>query len=240
MNLILLQRGEVAADGRARVSDDRAVHIRNVLRAQPGDTLRVGLVGGPLGEATVETIGDQGVDLTCTLDSTIPTRPGIDLLLALPRPKVMKRLWSQLAALGVGRVILSNAARVERNYFDTHVLHPDVYTPLLLEGLQQARDTLLPHVTIHRRFRPLVEDELAQLSDANTRLVAQPGAPGGAPATAAGRILLAVGPEGGWVPFEIDLLQRNGFRPFGLGPRILRADTACIAAIAALRATTGA
>lgn len=232
MNLILLQRGEVDGQGRARIADHRAEHIRNVLRASAGDTLRVGLVDGPLGQATVQSLEPADVELACVFEGVSPPQPPIDLLLALPRPKVLKRLWAQLAALGVGRILLTNAARVERNYFDTHVLDPAFYTAQLIDGLQQARDTRLPKVTIHRRFRPLIEDELDGLSDAALRLVAEPGASPIAGEPAAGRVLLAVGPEGGWVPFELELLHRHGFRPFGLGPRTLRTDTACIAAIA--------
>ncbi len=235
MNLILLQRSEIDERGRVALRDHRAAHIREVLRAQPGERIRVGVVDGPTGEGALTRVDDEAVEMTCALADAPPARPPLDLLLALPRPKVMKRLWAQLAALGVGRIILTNAARVERNYFDTHVLQADFYTPLLLEGLQQAQDTRLPAVTIHRRFRPLVEDELSALSDAALRLVADPATPAPAPASTDGRVLLAVGPEGGWVPFEIDLLQQHGFRPFGLGPRTLRSDTACIAAIAVAR-----
>jgi RsmE family RNA methyltransferase len=165
----------------------------------------------------------------------------MDLLLALPRPKVMRRLWAQLAALGVGRIILTNAARVERNYFDTHVLDPAFYRPLLIEGLQQAQDTHLPRVSIHRRFRPLVEDELDAQSTADARVVAHPAENAtpiaGAWPRGATRVLLAVGPEGGWDDFELRLLDDRGFRPVSLGARTLRTDTACVALIAALHAS---
>jgi RsmE family RNA methyltransferase len=154
----------------------------------------------------------------------------------------MRRLWAQIAALGVGRIILTNAERVERNYFDTHVLAPECYRPLLIEGLQQARDTRLPRVSVHRQFKVLVEDELDGLDRADgpsgrgLRLAADPGAK-----TAAGalvrqsgevRILVAVGPEGGWNEFETALLHAHGFKSVGMGPRTLRTDTACIALLA--------
>ena len=105
----------------------------------------------------------RGGRSTASLEPDTPPRPAIDLLLAAPRPKVMRRLWAQIAALGVGQIILTNAEKVERNYFDTHMLAPDTYRPLLIEGLQQARDTRLPSVSIHRRFRVLIEDELDRL-----------------------------------------------------------------------------
>src|SRR4029078_8721247 len=113
--------------------------------------------------------------LRCALEPDAPARPRVDLLLAMPRPKVMKRLWAQLAALGVGQIILTNAERVERNYFDTHVLAAESYRPLLVEGLQAARDTRLPAVSIHRQLKVLVEDRLDGLLAGGLRLLADPG-----------------------------------------------------------------
>jgi RsmE family RNA methyltransferase len=186
--------------------------------------------------ATVTRLGEDGVGLQCAFEDDPPERPAVDLLLALPRPKVMRRLWAQLAALGVGRIILTNAERVERNYFDTHVLGVDCYRPLLIEGLQQARDTRLPAVSVHRRLKVLVEDELDHLVGDAARVVADPGARASigtvAPRQTGGRLLLAIGPEGGWSRFETALLASHGFRATGMGPRTLRTDTACVALLA--------
>ena len=232
MNLILIEPHELAGDI-VTLRDGRAAHALQVLNVAPGDTLRVGLVDGPFGAGTVVEVANDVVALRCLFQDAPPPRPRVDLLLALPRPKVLRRLWAQLAALGVGRIILTNAERVERHYFDTHIVTEACYRPLLVEGLQQARDTRLPHVSIHRRFRVLVEDELDALSDAGERLVAHPGV--ATPAYVPGaRVLLAVGPEGGWNEFELQLLESRGFARVGLGPRTLRTDTACIALIARL------
>ncbi len=229
MNLILLQAADFREPALACLCDGRARHITSVLKTEPGGTIRIGLLNGPRGTGTLISSTEREVVLACTFETHPPPRSPLDLLLALPRPKVLKRLWAQLAALGVARIILTNAARVERNYFDTHVVKPEFYTPLLIEGLQQAQDTHLPTVSIHRQFKPLVEDELAALSDAPLRLMADPAADAPPPGPGLTRTLLAVGPEGGWVDFERQLLQRHGFRPFSLGPRSLRTDTACIA-----------
>ena len=236
MNLILCEPHETGADGVVTVSGARAVHVRTVLRAKCGDTVRVGLVDGPKGHGEVLALDDDRVVLRCDLDAPTPEPPAVDLLLALPRPKVLKRLWAQLAALGVGRIILTNASRVERHYFDTHVIEESTYRPLLIEGLQQAGETRLPRVSIHRQFRILIEDELEALSDGERRLVAHPGV-GRSPLAIARelrprRVLLAIGPEGGWNAFELELMTRRGFDAVSLGPRILRTDTACIALLA--------
>lgn len=235
MNLLLLEPDELDAHGRAILSDARAGHLLEVLRVVPDQTVRVGVVDGGTGTGRVLATASGRVTLECTID-TAPLRPTVDLLLAVPRPKVLRRLWAQLAALGVGRIILTNAARVERNYFDTHLLQTAGYRPLLLEGLQQARDTQVPAVSVHRQFRILVEDHLDALAGPSLRLVTDPSAA----APIAGvvtrrqpeRVLLAIGPEGGWNGFELDLLGAHGFHAVGLGPRTLRSDTACIALLA--------
>lgn len=235
MNLILIEANELDSDGCARLADHRATHATRVLGVVVGQEIRVGLIDGPMGRAEVTALDDHAVSLRCVF-TDLPQRPSVDLLLALPRPKVLRRLWAQIAALGVGRIMLTNAARVERNYFDTHLLDPRGYRPLLLEGLQQARDTRVPTVTVHRQFRVLVEDDLDSLSGDALRLVADPAATStvarALAARAAARVLVAVGPEGGWNAFELDLLQAHGFTGVGLGPRTLRADTACVALLA--------
>lgn len=233
MNLVLVEASEVTPTAQVTLRDGRATHLRTVLHVTPGRSVRIGVVDGQIGTGVVQQVSADGVVLACTWGEP-PPRPRVDLLLALPRPKVLRRLWAQFAALGVGQIILTNAERVERNYFDTHVLDESDYRPLLLEGLQQARDTHVPRVSVHRQFRVLVEDTLDSLTANARRLVAEPGdAPGIraalAPQAADERVLLAVGPEGGWNAFELTLLHAHRFTPVSLGPRTLRSDTACLA-----------
>ncbi len=232
MNLILLDAAELN-EGEVVLKDKRAGHLIKVLKVAPGDNVRVGVLDGAIGEGTVRSVGDDTVVLCCAFEPGVAGPPPVDLLLALPRPKVLRRLWAQLAALGVGRIAITNAERVERNYFDTHVLTPACYRPLLIEGLQQARDTRLPIVSVHKQFRVLVEDHLDAIFPDGLRLVAHPGRQ--APLTTTlrrrsdGRVVLAVGPEGGWNEFELTLLEAHRFVPVDMGPRTLRTDTACIA-----------
>lgn len=232
MNRILLEPDEIAADGSAVLRDARADHVRSVLRVEAGRDIRIGRINGPTGMARIVSVSPEEIRLDCRLDPQPPARPAIDLLLALPRPKVMKRLWAPLAAIGVGRIILTRAAKVERTYFETHWIQPDHYRPLLIEGLQQAGDTLLPDVEIHTRFRPLIEDQIPRDYPRAAKIAADPDGEHrfrNLSLTAADRVLLAVGPEGGWTPFEWDLLRQAGFIGLNAGHRILRTDTACIA-----------
>lgn len=231
MNLILIHPHEPDSAGLVRLTGERAEHIHNVLRATPGKPLKIGLLNGPFGRGIVEFIDRKEVQLRCEFDRQTPPRPAIDLLLALPRPKVMKRLWAQLAALGVGRIILTNAEKVERCYFDSHVLQPDFYTARLIEGLQQAGDTLLPDVQIVKQLKPFLEAE--KFPTIGKKLLADPSGARNIfqclENSKPQRSCLAVGPEGGWTPYELELFAAHGFQIFNAGARILRSDTACVA-----------
>jgi 16S rRNA (uracil1498-N3)-methyltransferase len=241
VNLVILEAGELSDSGGVTLGGVRAEHLLKVLKVAPTHEVRVGVLDGPHGVGTVRSVTESAVELQCAFEPGVPPRPRVDLLLALPRPKVMRRLWAQLAALGVGRIMLTNAERVERNYFDTHVLSHECYRPLLIGGLQQAQDTRLPVVSIHRQFKVFVEDELDHLFAGGVRLVADPAATEPAADAArrslSERILLAVGPEGGWNAFELKLLGAHGFQPVGMGRRTLRTDTACIALLSLVSVT---
>ncbi|HEX8706325.1 MAG TPA: 16S rRNA (uracil(1498)-N(3))-methyltransferase [Myxococcaceae bacterium] len=230
MNLLLLFDEDFLPDGTARLTGRRAQHAREVLRAEPGETLRVGRLGGLTGTGEVLENTGSALHLRVSLTDPPPERAQVDLLLAIPRPKALKKVLPAVASLGVDRVVLVNAARVEKSYFDSKVLAPAFIQELLLQGLEQARDTRLPEVLVRERFRPFVEDELDALFGKEAlRLLPHP--PARQPLTGVGiekapRVVLAIGPDGGWVPFEAQLLEAHGFHPFTLGPRILRVETA--------------
>jgi RsmE family RNA methyltransferase len=232
MNLILLFPEDFADDGTVRLTGRRARHIHEVHRARVGDSLAVGRVNGQVGTGTVLSVEPDEVRLSATFTEDPPPPTGLDLLLAMPRPKVLRRVLQSAASLGARRIVLVAAQRVEKSYFDTPFLAPGEIERSLVLGLEQARDTVLPEVLVRRRFRPFVEDEVEALWPGATcaRLLAHPGAARGLGDCDLGEpgspAVLAIGPEGGWIPFELELLAAHGFRPFGLGPRILRVETA--------------
>ncbi len=227
MNLILLEPDEVAPDGTVRLGDRRADHVLDVLRPSPGDALQVGVVGGRLGWGEVVSLVGREAVLRVRLDRDPPPRSPVDLLLALPRPKVLRRILQAVAAMGVGRLVLLGSYRVEKSYFSSPLLAAPALAAELRLGLEQARDTAAPGVLVRRWFKPFVEDELDSLFPGRVRLLAQPTA-----ATAlegpppAAQALLAIGPEGGWTSFEQQELARRGFSAFSLGPRALRVEAA--------------
>ena len=127
-----------------------------------------------------------------------------------------------------------NAARVEKSYFDSRVL--DRLGELARLGLEQGRDTLLPEFMVRDRFKPFVEDELpAWCKTGSVKWTPHPLAPAQILRRAPGeRAVLAIGPEGGWVPFEIELLSAAGFVPASFGTRPLRVEVAVAVLLGAL------
>jgi RsmE family RNA methyltransferase len=227
VNLVLLEPCELRGDGTARLSGRRAAHVSGVLRAGPGDRIQAGVVGGRMGEAEVLSASAGEVVLRPALDREPPLPSRVALLLALPRPKILRKVLQAAASMGVKRLVLVGSWRVEKSYFASPVLAPDALRAELLLGLEQGRDTVLPEVLVRRLFKPFVEDELEGLYPEPTRLLAHPGAePLEALPRPEGPAALAVGPEGGWTAYEAEELCRRRFIPFSLGPRALRVDAA--------------
>ena len=294
--------GEIVA--RLPPTDPRAVHSREILGVFPGDPLRVGVVNDAPATAVVESCpspdapdaplalrwrpGEERDDpdtarrslssrWTDTTATWIPPMR-VDLLLAVPRPKVLRRMWAPLASMGVDRVYLTNAARVERYYFDSKALEPDAVEDELLRGLEQSGDVYMPGVCVARRF-PAAFDALGVTGEAPREgsaewlvdpppertepwssfvgcseptpvlLMAHPGsrtslreALGGAGRAGWGygarRVVVAVGPEGGWTEHERERMLEHGFREVALGNRTFASDVACVSLVAAVRERT--
>lgn len=226
MNLLLLTDADFIAADRVRITDRRLQHLNLVNKASVGQTLRAGRLGGLQGQATLLSINHKAAELQVDLQHIPPAKLPITLLLALPRPKMLRRTLQTIASMGVGKLVLINSYRVEKSFWQTPFLQPEALTAELILGLEQARDTLLPEVVLAKRFKPFVEDELPALI-ANTRgLIAHPGDYPDCPRALSEPVTLAIGPEGGWIPYEVDLLIKAGLQPVQLGERILRVETA--------------
>jgi len=155
-------------------------------------------------------------------------------VLALPRPKMLRRVFQTIATMGVAKLVLVNSYRVEKSFWQTPFLDSEAIRENLILGLEQARDTVLPEVVIEKRFKPFVEDRLPAIVEGTLGLVGHPGNHPPCPRGVSEPVTLAIGPEGGWIPYEIDLLGKAGLAPVQLGDRILRVETAVTALLARL------
>lgn len=226
MNLILLYDDDFISGNCARLTGRRRKHICEVHQPGVGDTLMVGRLGGLVGKGRIISVTAAAVEMEVALDEAPPTPPTVTLVLALPRPKVVKRVLLAVASLGVKRLYLINGFRVEKSYWQSPVLSPESMREALVLGLEQARDTLLPKVSLCPLFKLFVEDELPALIRGTLPLVAHPGADNRCPHAVAQPVTLVIGPEGGFIPYELEKLVAAGCRPVQIGARVLRVETA--------------
>jgi len=234
MNLILLTPQDCPQVNIAHLTGRRLQHVLEVHQAKIGQKLRVGMVNGLMGEAEITHLDKQSLQLHFQLTQAPPAKLPLTLLLALPRPKMLKRILQTVATMGVQRLVLMNSYRVEKSFWDSPFLQPHAIEEELILGLEQAKDTVLPQVMIEKRFKPFVEDRLPELSANSLRLVAHPIAEQSCPRDVQQAVTLAIGCEGGFIPYEVNLLAQQGFMPVELGARILRVETAVTALIARL------
>lgn len=225
MNLLLLQPEQIQGSTAIIHDRRRLLHIQEHLALQVGDTMKVGLRDGLKGTATVRAVNQADLQLVdVQLTQSPPAKLPLCLIVALPRPKVLRRLVMDTVTLGVGQLVFIHSYRVEKSYWQTPFLNQlDHYIEL---GLEQAGDTVWPHVVQYKRFRPFVEDVLPELMAGRQAFVAHPYAEQVMPAAINQPAVLVIGPEGGFIPFEINLLAQNGCPARSIGQRILRTETA--------------
>jgi len=230
MNLVLLFPEDFVANDRALVHGRRAEHIARVHRAGEGDSLIVGVADGRIGSGTITRMEPDAVELHVTLDRDPPAPLPLTLILALPRPKVLNRVIASATSLGVKEIHLINAWRVEKSYWKSPKLAEANLREQCVAGLEQARDTAMPRIALHRFFREFVE----AWSAPSLCLVAHPQAARECPRGVRGPVALAIGPEGGFIGEEVASFERAGFQAVTIGPRVLRVETAVAALIARL------
>jgi 16S rRNA (uracil1498-N3)-methyltransferase len=228
MNLVLLHAEDFADETHVTLRGRRAEHIARVLRSAAGDAIVVGLLNGRIGAGVIESLREDAVDLLVTLDREPPLPLPLTLVLAVPRPKVLNRVIASATSMGVKEIHLVNAWRVEKSYWKSPRMAEANLRAQCIAGLEQAKDTVLPSITLHRFFREFVEGFASE----SRKLVAHPLAMHECPRNVRERVTLAIGPEGGFIAEEIASFERAGFEPVTMGERVLRVETAVAALIA--------
>jgi RsmE family RNA methyltransferase len=226
MNLLLLFPEDFISPDTVCITDRRLAHLQGVKQVRLNDVLEVGLVNQQLGKGQISFINNNRIELNIALTHQPPPPLPVHLILALPRPKMLKRVLQTVSAMGVKRLTLIHSYRVEKSYWQSPLLEQDKLLEQLVLGLEQARDTVLPELDCFRRFKPFVEDVLADWVGDSRAIVAHPGRGKHCQQHASQPDYLAVGPEGGFTDYEVDKLIAAGFECCHLGPRILRVENA--------------
>ncbi|MEB3766900.1 16S rRNA (uracil(1498)-N(3))-methyltransferase [Acinetobacter sp. MD2] len=225
MNIVLLTAEEIQGDEWKIVSPRQVQHLHQHLNIQVGDTLKVGVRQGSRYLTEVMQVSTTHITVRPIQSESVPEKLPIRLVVALPRPKVLRRLVMDSVTLGVSSLHLIHSYRVDKSYWQSPFLRQlDDYVNL---GLEQAGDCIAPEVSLHQRFKPFVEDILPQwISTEQPAFVAHPYAEQNMPQAIEQACSLIIGPEGGFIPYEVDLMQKNGCQARSLGSRILRTETA--------------
>jgi 16S rRNA (uracil1498-N3)-methyltransferase len=231
LNLILFEAGETGCP--LALADPRAVHLLRVLRRRVGDTFDAGIVDGPRGKGTIAAIGPEAITLRFEPGAEPPPLDPIHLLVALPRPQTARKILNEAASLGVASIRFFRSEKGEPGYAGSALWRGPEWRRHLLDGAAQAFDTRLPAV-VHDASLPDAVRALpagcARIAldnyEATRRLRADPARP----------LALAFGPERGWSAAERDILRAAGFELAHLGARVLRTETAVVAAVAVAKA----
>ena len=241
MNLIIVTERDIIDSNHIRLNDNRAEHIRSILKSAPGDRVEIGLLNGGTCTAQIDRVDETEIILSFQ-EFNKPSGVSdtdIDIICALPRPQTLKKVLLTSAMMGVRALHLIRANRVEKSYYHSPLLEKSNYNRFLLEGLSQGRNTRMPSVHIHQRFKPFFEDTLPELEKSYQiqPLKLLPDMESGNTLseiyqTPQKNIIVAIGPEGGWVPFEIELMQGLDFKLFSLGNWTLRVENALTAVLA--------
>lgn len=226
MNLILLFNDDFIDENKVRLDGRRLRHVLEVHRPAKGDKLRVGLTGGLVGSGYITSLNNIFLEMEVSLLQPPPSPLPLSLILALPRPKVLRRVLLSVTAMGVKRIVLLNSFRVEKSFWQSPVLKPENIQRQLILGLEQSRDTILPEVWLRPFFKPFAEDEIPALIKNTLPLIAHPTAQEQCPRDVRQPVNLAIGPEGGFIPYEVDKLISSGFHAVHLGERILNIEAA--------------
>ncbi len=240
MNLILLTESDFTAATQCVLRDARAQHIVSILNSKLGDTLKVGLFNGNMGSASIQNIVHQGKVAEVTLHNVelnqeAPAPLPITLFLALPRPRMLGRLLRDITSLGVKNIHLFHSKKVENSFWQTPALNADSIHERVLDGLMQARDTALPTVHLHRKFRDAMDAHLQPMLTTHCGVLADPFSSHATPSLPVKKpVVLLIGPEGGFTDEEREHILHAGCQPLWLGSRILRVETAAHNAIGRL------
>ncbi|MFT2111528.1 16S rRNA (uracil(1498)-N(3))-methyltransferase [Marinomonas sp. 2405UD68-3] len=225
MNIVLFDEAQQTEDGFFTLTQRQSQHFSSVVKAKPGDSIRIGQLNGKIGQGLYLGNEEKRMQIM-SLNEAPPSALPLTLVLALPRPNMLKRTLLNIASMGVKDIVILNSAKVEKSYWQSPILKYENLQTILKEGLEQAKDTILPSIQLVPRFRPFVEDLIPTMSAGKHCLLAHPYDAETCPVALTGDSILVIGPEGGWNEFEVGKWREVGFKQVHLGERILKVETA--------------
>ncbi len=226
MNMILLFEKDFVSNNKVLLKDRRLAHVLEYYKVSAGSTLKVGLLNNLIGEGIITDITNTSLEMEIALSENPPEILPATLVLAMPRPKALKRIIQHATALGVKKIYIIKTWKVDKSYWETPVLTEENLQEQMILGLEQAKDTIMPEIQIRKLFKPFAEDELPEIIKDKLAILAHPYTDTEFPRNIKEPSVIAIGTDGGFIPYEVEMLEKIGFATYSLGARILRTDTA--------------
>ena len=234
MNLILVTKEDFIAEKQVKLTDHRLTHILKVHRAEVGQSLKVGEVNGLMGYGKIIGLSKQAVVMDLILETQPPKSVDLTLVIALPRPPTVKKILQGAIEMGVKKIHFIGAKRVEKSFWQSSLMTPEGLHKQNLLGLEQAVDTILPTIQFHKYFKPFVSEVLPELLETSRGFIAHPKMDSPCPHQINEPVTVVIGPEGGFIPYEVEMLLETGLIPVHLGELILRVEHATFSLISKL------
>ena len=228
MNIILFESREIERPIPA--DDRRAVHLLNILKVRRGDTFDLGIVDGPRGKGTVSSIRDGSIVFRADLEHEVPELYPLTLIVGAVRPPAARRILKDSATLGLSALYVFASEKGEASYLKSRVWKEETARRLFIEGAEQGFTTRIPSLRLFENLTAAVATLPGGTSraaldtyEASVSLHAWQGL---------SPCALALGSERGWSERERMTLREAGFTLVSLGRRVMRTETAVIAASA--------
>jgi len=242
MNIIILTEKDITKKNVYKINGERFLHISNILKLKKDDLIEIGLLNGPIGTAKIIGISNTEISLKInSLNSLKKTSIQVDIICALPRPQTLKKVLNTCATMGVSNLYLIRSEKVEKSFFHSPLLEENNYSKYLIEGLSQGKRTNIPKVAIYKRFREFFDSHFNEVGKNSICLLAHPNTDdylNRFSLKIQKKIILAIGPEGGWNDFEIEFMEERGFKKIKLSESILRVENAVTASLSQVELQT--
>ncbi len=226
MNLVLIDENYFIGDNLIEIKNRQYTHIKDVLKLKVGDNFIVGKKNGLIGEGEIITFDPDKIQAKIELKGKPPTKLPLTLIIALPRPKTLRKVIHSAITLGVKEIYFIESWKVTKSYWQSPMLEKEYIDNEIILALEQAKDTIPPEIYFKKRFKPFMEDELAEIAKDKKMIIAHPLSENKCPYNLKEDAILAIGPEGGFTEYEVNKFIEIGFEPVNIGERILRVEYA--------------
>lgn len=248
MNIALFTKEEIKQP--LSLKDERGKHIIKVLHKKEGETFDAGIINSEAGTATITKIDEEAIYFDFQSKSNGKPLHPVCLIVGFPRPIQLKRLFRDVAGLGIEKLYLCGTELGEKSYMDSNIIVDGAGEKALLEGTVQAKSTHVPELKLFSSVGECLNFVKSEnqsyeknLDKFKIKTILDNVKPKGSLFSFLQKelksidekginpyIYAAIGSERGWTDKERELFEKEGFASCSMGERVLRTETAATVA----------